>query len=78
MSDGRPIETEDYTRLEKQMRYIASIIRITGRQILSNVGITPPQFVALQWVSEEEGITIGELSSIFFLLLAPQPILLIN
>jgi MarR family transcriptional regulator, organic hydroperoxide resistance regulator len=57
----------NYTTIEKQLRYIASVIRETGRQSLSEVGITPPQFVALQWISEEKGITIGELSSQLFL-----------
>jgi len=58
---------QNYTTIEKQLRYVASVIRETGRQNLSEVGITPPQFVALQWISEEKGITIGELSSQLFL-----------
>lgn len=61
--ESNTIQTENYAKIEKQLRLVASIIKETGRQLLKDVGITPPQFVALQWISEDEGITIGELSS---------------
>lgn len=67
MAEISAFDAQKYTVIEKHLRYIASMIRVTGRQILTEVGITPPQFVALQWISEEEGITIGELSSHLFL-----------
>ena len=67
MAESGAFDLKAYKILEKQLRYIASIIRVTGRQILTDVGITPPQFVALQWILEEEGMTIGELSSHLFL-----------
>ncbi|WEG13951.1 MarR family transcriptional regulator [Pullulanibacillus sp. KACC 23026] len=67
MAEISAFDAQNYTVLEKQLRYVASRIRVTGRQMLTEVGITPPQFVALQWISEEEGITIGELSSHLFL-----------
>jgi len=61
--DSSTVQTNVYALVEKQLRFVASVIKETGRQLLKEVGITPPQFVALQWISEEEGITIGELSS---------------
>jgi|SRR5690625_3853157 len=47
---------------EIQLRKISSIIKLKGRKILTNYPITPPQFIALQWLIEEEELTIGELS----------------
>ena len=53
--------------IEKDLRYIAGIIKQKGREILSNYTITPPQFVALQWLFEERDMTIGELSNKMYL-----------
>lgn len=53
--------------LEKSLRYISAIIKQKGREILSNYTITPPQFVALQWLFEGGDMTIGELSNKMFL-----------
>jgi MarR family transcriptional regulator, organic hydroperoxide resistance regulator len=53
--------------IEKDLRYISGIIKQKGREILSNYKITPPQFVALQWLFEEGDMTIGELSNKMFL-----------
>ncbi|KKK38289.1 MarR family transcriptional regulator [Mesobacillus campisalis] len=53
--------------IEKDLRYISGIIKQKGREILSNYTITPPQFVALQWLFEEGDMTIGELSNKMFL-----------
>ena len=53
--------------IEKELRYIASIIKQEGRVLLNNYAITPPQFVALQWLNEDGDITIGELSNKMFL-----------
>jgi len=53
--------------IEKDLRYIAGIIKQKGREILSNYTITPPQFVALQWLFEDGDMTIGELSNKMFL-----------
>ena len=53
--------------IEKSMRYISAIIKQKGREILSNYTITPPQFVALQWLFEDGDMTIGELSNKMFL-----------
>ncbi|MBY0124006.1 MarR family transcriptional regulator [Bacillus sp. S/N-304-OC-R1] len=53
--------------IEKELRYISGIIKQKGREILSNYKITPPQFVALQWLFEEGDMTIGELSNKMYL-----------
>lgn len=59
--------SEDIARLEKEFRYIDSIIKRQGRRILKNYAITPPQFLALQWLLEHGDMTIGELSNRMFL-----------
>ncbi|MCA1031962.1 MarR family transcriptional regulator [Bacillus timonensis] len=53
--------------IEKSLRYISAIIKQKGREILSNYTITPPQFVALQWLFEDGDMTIGELSNKMYL-----------
>ena len=58
---------ENIVTIEKDMRYISGIIKQKGREILSNYTMTPPQFVALQWLFEEGDMTIGELSNKMFL-----------
>lgn len=57
------IKTESVAVLEKRLRYISTLIKQDGRKILANYPITPPQFVALQWLLEEGDLTIGELSN---------------
>ncbi len=59
--------TENIARMEKELRYIAGIIKQQGRKILSNYTITPPQFVALQWLFEHGDMTIGDLSNKMYL-----------
>ncbi|MDN4493602.1 MarR family winged helix-turn-helix transcriptional regulator [Ureibacillus aquaedulcis] len=53
--------------LEKELRFISHLIKQKGREILSNYTITPPQFVALQWLHESGDMTIGELSNKMYL-----------
>ncbi|WP_335869144.1 MarR family winged helix-turn-helix transcriptional regulator [Bacillus sp. 2205SS5-2] len=53
--------------IEKNLRYISGIIKQKGREILSQYTITPPQFIALQWLLEDGDMTIGELSNKMFL-----------
>ncbi|MDP4164553.1 MAG: MarR family transcriptional regulator [Bacillota bacterium] len=55
------------SEIEKDLRYISGIIKQKGRELLSNYTITPPQFVALQWLFEDGDMTIGELSTKMFL-----------
>lgn len=49
--------------IEKNLRKIDNIIRKKGREILKDFSITPPQFIALQWLISSGGLTIGELSN---------------
>ncbi|RCW66362.1 MarR family winged helix-turn-helix transcriptional regulator [Saliterribacillus persicus] len=49
--------------VEKELRYIAGIIKQKGRKILNNYQLTAPQFIALQFLSEYGDLTLGELSS---------------
>src|SRR3954471_22291645 len=53
--------------IEKDLRYISGIIKQKGREMLSNYKITPPQFLALQWLFEDGDMTIGELSNKMYL-----------
>ncbi|WP_419958681.1 MarR family winged helix-turn-helix transcriptional regulator [Psychrobacillus psychrotolerans] len=53
--------------LEKELRHISGIIKQKGREILSTYTITPPQFVALQWLLELGDMTIGDLSNKMYL-----------
>lgn len=53
--------------IEKDLRYIDGIVKQKGREILSDYTITPPQFIALQWLFEEGDMTIGDLSGKMFL-----------
>ena len=53
--------------IEKDLRYMSGIIKQKGREILSNYTITPPQFIALQWLFEEGDMTIGALSQKMYL-----------
>lgn len=58
---------EHVAEIEKSLRYISAIIKQKGREILSQYTITPPQFIALQWLFEEGDMTIGELSNNMYL-----------
>jgi DNA-binding MarR family transcriptional regulator len=58
---------EHIAKIEKEMRYVSGLIKQKGREILTNYKITPPQFVALQWLFEEGDMTIGELSAKMYL-----------
>lgn len=66
MNEQQNIST-DIAKMEKDLRYIASIIKEQGRKILKNYTITPPQFSALQWLLEHGDMTIGDLSNRMFL-----------
>ncbi|WP_419881860.1 MarR family winged helix-turn-helix transcriptional regulator [Peribacillus sp. B-H-3] len=65
MGDAR--QNVHVAEIEKELRYVSSLIKQKGREILNNYKITPPQFVALQWLSEDGDMTIGELSNKMFL-----------
>lgn len=53
--------------IEKSIRYISAHVKSYGREILKTYELSPLQFVALQWASDKEGITIGELSNRLYL-----------
>jgi len=53
--------------IEKDLRYISGIIKQKGREMLSTYKITPPQFIALQWLFEDGDMTIGDLSNKMYL-----------
>ncbi|MFZ4450591.1 MarR family winged helix-turn-helix transcriptional regulator [Salibacterium aidingense] len=55
------------TDIEKTLRHVSYLIKQQGREILHQFPITPPQFVALQWLQEEGDMTIGDLSQKIFL-----------
>jgi MarR family transcriptional regulator, organic hydroperoxide resistance regulator len=67
VKDSQRASNETVANIEKDLRYISGIIKQKGREILSNYKITPPQFIALQWLFEEGDMTIGELSNKMFL-----------
>lgn len=67
MNDTEKHSFESVALLEKELRYISHLIKQKGREILSNYTITPPQFVALQWLHESGDMTIGDLSTKMYL-----------
>ncbi|WP_298830463.1 MarR family winged helix-turn-helix transcriptional regulator [uncultured Planococcus sp.] len=60
-------ELERIAFMEKELRYISGIIKQKGREILNSYTITPPQFIALQWLFEHGDMTIGDLSNKMYL-----------
>ncbi|MEK4091127.1 MULTISPECIES: MarR family winged helix-turn-helix transcriptional regulator [unclassified Viridibacillus] len=60
-------DAEQVAFLEKELRHISALIKQKGREILSNYTITPPQFIALQWLHEIGDMTIGDLSNKMYL-----------
>lgn len=70
MKDDKRNEFHDPERvayMEKELRYISGIIKQKGREILNSYTITPPQFIALQWLFEHGDMTIGDLSNKMYL-----------
>jgi DNA-binding MarR family transcriptional regulator len=67
LEDSQKINREIVASIEKDLRYISGIIKQKGRELLGSYKITPPQFVALQWLFEEGDMTIGELSNKMYL-----------
>lgn len=67
LEDSQKINLEIFASVEKELRYISGIIKQKGRELLSSYKITPPQFIALQWLFEDGDMTIGELSNKMYL-----------
>lgn len=60
------LNEQSIAQMEKSLRYISTIVKQKGREILNDYTITPPQFVALQWLLEYGDMTIGDLSNKMF------------
>src|SRR5690554_5848606 len=58
---------DQIAQIEESLRKIAYIVKQKGREILNDFPITPPQFVALQWLNECGDMTIGDLSNKMYL-----------
>ena len=58
---------DNIIEIEREIRYLCAKIKQKGREILADFSITPPQFEALQYLNNCQGITIGELSNKMFL-----------
>ncbi|MCT8137462.1 MarR family transcriptional regulator [Anaerobacillus sp. CMMVII] len=67
MVENKNKEIDQVAHIEKSIRMIADVVKQKGREILTQFPITPPQFVALQWLHEFGDMTIGELSSKMYL-----------
>ncbi|MCH6267761.1 MULTISPECIES: MarR family winged helix-turn-helix transcriptional regulator [Neobacillus] len=67
LENSQKVTGDVVANIEKELRYISGIIKQKGREMLSNYKITPPQFVALQWLFEDGDMTIGELSTKMYL-----------
>ena len=65
--NGIQHDKERVAFMEKELRYISGIIKQKGREILNSYTITPPQFIALQWLFEHGDMTIGDLSNKMYL-----------
>lgn len=58
---------EEIISIEENLRMICWKVKKKGREILSEVEITPPQFNALLYLIKDGDLTIGELSQKMFL-----------
>jgi MarR family transcriptional regulator, organic hydroperoxide resistance regulator len=61
------MDSNQIEMIEHSLRRISDMVKQKGREILTQFPITPPQFVALQWLNEYGDMTIGELSQRMFL-----------
>ncbi|MFB4210737.1 MarR family winged helix-turn-helix transcriptional regulator [Shouchella sp. JSM 1781072] len=62
MEKAYDVHDRQFEDIERSLRKVADLVRQKGREILTHFPITPPQFVALQWLNEYGDMTIGELS----------------
>lgn len=67
MANQTPQQSKQVAHIEKSIRMIADVVKQKGREILTQFPITPPQFVALQWLHEYGDMTIGDLSTKMYL-----------
>lgn len=66
MNDKRS-EKGHVADIEKSLRRISGNIKQKGREILNEYKITPPQFVALQWLLDHGDMTVGDLAGRMYL-----------
>lgn len=59
--NGNEVEN-NVALIERYLRKVDWIIRKKGREILNDINITDPQFIALQHLINDQELTIGELS----------------
>lgn len=67
MSEATKVSPQSIATIEKQLRIVANVIKQKGREILTEYDVSPPQFVALQWLLDHGEMTIGELSNKMYL-----------
>lgn len=67
MKEVRKVDDRQIEDIERSLRRVSEIVKQKGREILTQFPITPPQFIALQWLNEYGDMTIGELSQKMFL-----------
>ncbi|CAM3347341.1 MarR family winged helix-turn-helix transcriptional regulator [Nosocomiicoccus ampullae] len=48
--------------IEKSLRKLSVQLRLYGREILKEYKLSKIQFIALQWVNDSSGITIGQVA----------------
>ncbi|MBT9252297.1 MAG: MarR family transcriptional regulator [Brockia lithotrophica] len=53
--------------VEWHLRHVSALLKQKGRELLQETPLTPPQFIALQWLKEAGNLTIGELSAKMYL-----------
>ncbi|HCN61214.1 MULTISPECIES: MarR family winged helix-turn-helix transcriptional regulator [Mammaliicoccus] len=59
---------EEITKqIEYSLRHIVDRTKLRSRGQLKVYDISPPQFIALQWLNEHQQLTIGELSKRLYL-----------
>lgn len=67
MVEVTKVNPQTVGKIEKQLRIVAHVIKQKGRGILTQYDMSPPQFVALQWLLDEGEMTVGELSNKMYL-----------
>lgn len=67
VEEVRKMDHRQIEQIERSLRRVSEIIKQKGREILTQFPITPPQFLALQWLNEYGDMTIGELSTKMYL-----------
>ncbi|MEB6201560.1 MarR family transcriptional regulator [Mammaliicoccus fleurettii] len=67
MKRGSKAMEEITKQIEYSLRHIVDRTKLRSRGQLKVYDISPPQFIALQWLNEHQQLTIGELSKRLYL-----------